>query len=492
MPELDWEDMPKHQSVKTDWRTPELLLEGSLNCAKTTLWLDKEIDALLKWPGIKSLLFRWSQDAVDTKLRPAFEELLGIREISASWDGKKNRFTLENGSIAYMFGLKAVSMVEQMNKIRGLGVSRAGGDQVEEVQPAVAGELRGRLRPDLTQTTIHKQSFPFQLIFVSNSEDDDFWLSKEFPVNNHIKGRKVVQFSVFDNKHLPQESIDSLLRQYPEDHPQHRTKVLGRRGPRVYGVPVFEGLYRRDLHWNKIHEVDASTEVLEAFEYGKHNPTWVCAQKQYSGGMMILGGVMGLGLTLHEFLSIVEPLRNRLCPSGVTIKTCASPMGGGLRPGDRYTLTDVLRARLRLATDQPDSREDANASDVRLAMIENISSYLKRRNTQGREEMAVSTAEDRFIIASRDGQRFSPFVHHAFEGGYTWDEHTVSVGNKEVRQPREDDKFANIMHALENIELNYCAGLPTTAEAEEKELKDRQAFASQAGFGNAQHAWMNY
>ncbi len=49
MPELDWEGMPIHQAFKSDWRTPEILLEGSLGCAKTTLFIDKEIDALLKW-----------------------------------------------------------------------------------------------------------------------------------------------------------------------------------------------------------------------------------------------------------------------------------------------------------------------------------------------------------------------------------------------------------------------------------------------------------
>ena len=70
MPELDWSDMPIHQAIKADWRTPEILIEGSLGCAKTTLMLDKEIDAAFKWPGIPILLFRWSQDAVDTKLRP--------------------------------------------------------------------------------------------------------------------------------------------------------------------------------------------------------------------------------------------------------------------------------------------------------------------------------------------------------------------------------------------------------------------------------------
>ena len=74
MAELDWTDMPIHQAIKADWRTREILIEGSLNCAKTTVALDKEIDALLKYPGIPILLFRWTEDAVTTKLKTAFDE----------------------------------------------------------------------------------------------------------------------------------------------------------------------------------------------------------------------------------------------------------------------------------------------------------------------------------------------------------------------------------------------------------------------------------
>lgn len=476
MPELDWSGMPVHEAIKADWTTPEILIEGSLNCAKTTLWIDKEIDALLRWPRIKTLMFRWSQDAVNTKLRPAFEELLAIRGLTAEWDSKTNRYTMENGSIVYMFGLKAVSMVEQMNKIRGLGISRVSGDQVEEVAPAVAGELRGRLRPDLTATTILKTVFPFQLIFVSNSEDDDFWISKEFPTDNRIKGRKCFQLSVFDNKHLPQESVDSLLRQYPEDHPKHRTMVLGKRGPRVYGVPVFEGLYRKDLHWRPV-PISGTAPILESIECGKHNPVWVFAQAFHNGGIAILGGIMGLGLVLEDFLPIVEGCRAAWYPVGITVKTCVSPMGGEKNSDPRYTLLDVLREHdIKGAIARP----DGNAADVRLAAIENISGYLRRRNASGQEALAVNNAEDRFMIESKEGSRLSPFVHHAFEGGFTWDEHPVSVGNKAVKHPREDDKFANIMHCIENIELNFCAGRKTAKEKHDRELalKARQSPSS--------------
>lgn len=461
MPDLDWSDMPIHEAIKADWKTPEILIEGSLNCAKSTVFLDKEVDALIQQPGIPILLFRWTQDAVDTKLKPAFEEILNIRGLTAEWENLKKRYLFPNGSMAYMFGLKAVSLIEQFNKIRGLGVARIGGDQVEEVQAQVAAELRGRLRPNLTATTLGTR-YPFQLTFVSNSEDDDFWLSKEFPVDNHIKGRKVYQLSIFDNKHLPKESVESLLRQYPEDHPKHRTMVLGRRGPNVYGVPVFEGLYRKDLHWREMafrHDLP----ILESFEMGKHNPCWVFGQAMYAGGLAIHGGIMGLGMVLEDFVPIVEQYRRLWYPPNMAVKSCVAPQGEKTQQvAGRFTGIDVLRKKANILAQW---RENGNAPDVRLAISENISAYLRRRNAKGEESFAIQNDPAKFLIVSKEEDvRESPFVHHAFEGGAVWDRHFVSVSNKELRQMSEDDKFANVMHCIENIELNFCAGQRTAEE----------------------------
>jgi hypothetical protein len=457
---LDWSEMPIHQAFRADWKTPEILLEGSLGCAKTTVALDKEIDALLRWPGIPILLFRWTEDAVATKLKTAFEELLAIRDLTAEWDAKQKRYVFPNGSVAFMFGLKAVSAIEMYNKIRGLGVSRIMGDQVEEVPQSVAGELRGRLRPDLTATMSGKK-FPFQLTFVANPSDDDFWLSKEFPTTRDISGRKLYSLSVFDNKHLPRETVESLLRAFPEDHPKFRTMVMGQRGPNVVGVPVFDGLYRKDIHWRGV-TLRSDMPILESFEFGKHNPTWVYGQAQYSGGLSVHGGVLALGMVLEDFVPLVQQYRREWFPPGLLIKSCVAPMGEKLAAtGSRYTGLDVLRKRANIIAKWRDS---GNAPDVRLAMLENLSGYLRRRNAKGEESFAIGNDEEKFIIVSKDGDRKSPFVHHAFEGGATWDEHFVSVSNKELRQMRDDDKFANAVKCIENIELNFCAGTKTAEE----------------------------
>lgn len=471
MPELDWTDMPIHEAIKADWKSPELLIEGSLGCAKTTVCLDKEIDALLKWPGIPILLFRWSQDAVDTKLRPAFEELLGIRGITASWDGKKNRYTLENGSVAYLFGLKAVSVVEQFNKIRGLGVSRIAGDQVEEVAQAVAGELRGRLRPDLTATMAGKR-YPFQLTFVANPSDADFYLSKEFPEDNHIKGRKLYSLSIFDNKHLPEESRDSLLRTYPLEHPKHLTMVMGRRGPNITGVPVFEDQYDRKIHRRAL-AADLRVPFFESFEFGKHNPVYVYGQQTYSGGLNLLGGIRSLETSLDDFLPLVREFRAERIPVGSKMLTCTSPQGekdGSAK--SRFTSLDILRR----AGFKASYRDNGNAPDVRLALIESLTAYL-HKTINGEPALGISDDPEDWLVCSREGVTESQFLHIAFEAGYTWDKHFVSVSNKELRQPQEDDKFANAMHCVENILLNFCSG-PSAAERADRlalsQLRARQ------------------
>lgn len=485
MAELDWEAMPIHQAIKSDWKTPELLIEGSLNCAKTTVALDKEIDAVLRWPGIPILLFRWTDDAVSTKLRPALEAILAIRGITAEWDAKQKRYTFANGSMIYAFGLKSVSAIERFNKIRGLGVHRILGDQVEEMDRGVAAELRGRLRPDLT-ATVRGVSFPFQLTFVANPSDNDFWLSKEFPLDNRIKGRKVYSLSLNDNPKLPRESVESLLRTYAPDHPKHLTMILGRRGPNIDGDPIYEGIYRKDLHWRQTSI--GPTPLLEGYEFGKHNPVWVVAQQIYTGGLQIHAGIIGEQMMLHDFLPVVSQYRQEWGLTAVPTKSCSSPMGGSqARSQPRHTALDIMR-REKIKVVWTDS---GNGADVRGAMIENIATYLRQRNAKGEECFAVNNDPSRFLIVSAgDPTRQSPFIHHALEAGYVWDKHYVSVSNKELRQPYEDDKFANVMHAIENIELNFCAGRPTKEQADAREVEKRQSGAALGPSGP--NSWMGF
>ncbi len=472
MPELDWTGMPVHQAFKADWRSPEIELEGSLNCGKSTVAIDKEIDAILKYPGIPCLWFRWSEDAVQTKLRPAIDDVLAIRGVPFSFSAKEKRYEFENGSIAYCFGLKAASATERFSKIRSLGVCRIMGDQVEEMERAVADELRGRLRPDITATLAGRR-FPYQLTFVANPSGDEFWLSKQFLPDDHpkkIDGRKLYSVSVFQNKHADPQSVESLLRTYDESHPKYRTMVLGLRGLNVTGDPVFEAHYSRELHLSPLG-YDPSLPLLEAYEVGKHNPVWVAAQRSRTGTVRFLGGVFGRGLMLTKFLPFVAAKKRLWFPhaTGTMLKTCVAPMGEKqTQKSERFTLVRLLRqSGLR-----PLWKENANAHDVRLAMIEFIVAQLQV-DADDAPGLLVNDTPGHWLVLSADEAKETPFFQHCFEGGFVWDDHTVSVSNMALRQAAEDDEYSNIMRAAENIALNFCAGKPTEAEKAAKRAAQR-------------------
>ncbi len=467
MPELDWSKAPIHREFRDDWTTPEILLEGSLASGKTTVALDKEIEATQRYPGIQILVFRWTEDAVSTKLRVEWEKILSIRGLEATWDAKQKCYDFPNGSKVFMFGLKAVSQVEMFNKIRGLSVSRLCGDQVEECREIVAGELRGRLRPDLV-ATMRGIKFPFQLTFVANPSDTHFWLSEEFPVGDKIKGRRLISLSIFDNPFLPPETIEGLVRAWPEDHPCHLTMIQGKRGPQFMGPPVFRGLYDKEKHWRTL-ELRHDMPILESFEVGTENPTWVYGQAMYDGGIAVMGGLRGEKMMLEEFVQLVKGYRLKWFPPNLDVKTCVAPMGENLKAtGNRYTLLDVLRKKLDI---RPTLRGTGNAPDVRLAMIDNLGTYLKKYRADGLPMLGVNKDEDKFLVCDRDGAKQVPFVHYAFEAGFVWDENDVSVANKVIRKALEDDQFANAMHCIENIELNFLAGQKSPSEKALKRQK---------------------
>lgn len=480
---LDWSGMPIHQAIKADWTSPEILIEGSLNAAKSTVALDKEIDALLKWPGIPILLWRWTQESLENKFRMPFEQLLTVRGVEYAWDRDQHCYHFANGSRVYAFGLKAASAIERMNKLRGLGVARILGDQVEEADRSVAEELRARLRPDLT-ATLNGLEYPYQLTFVANPSDHSFWLSREFPEDNHIKGRKLYQLSVFDNKYLPASTIETLLRTWPEGHPKHQTMVLGRRGLNIVGDPVYEGLYVRELHAKPLHPMGSL--LLESYEIGR-NPCWIVAERTHHGALHALAGVLGQQLALEDFLRIVVRLRSEWFPCA-TFKTTATPVGEKESHRTRVTLLDILRER----DVRPIWQDTSNAPDVRLAMIEALSGYLRRRTpTGGEESFALNTDPERWMLASREGIKPQPFLSWAFDGGFVWNSEPITVARKAIRRPREDDYYSNAMRCVETILLTFCMNRPSDAERASRQGEDRIAqFENPTAHLNPSVAWM--
>lgn len=484
-----------HAEILKD-TTLERVVEGALSSGKTIACMWDEIDAYIAEPGIWALLARWTGDATDTLLRPQFEQLCRLHDFATwTWNDKQKYYEWPNGSRAYAFGLKTQSQdpEERFGKIRGLPVSRIYVSQAEQIPEDIASELSSRMRPDI-EAQARGDSYRRQLTFDANPVDDDtgpsgHWLAKKFPVNNSIKGRKYFKLSLYDNAHnLPPDFVEQQERNWPPEHPKNKTMILGERGLAVSGSPIYESLFDRKIHVRETNHASDAV-LLEGFKIGTHNPTWVITTRTHSGALLLLGGILAQGLMLEDFLPLVMRYREQWFPglNDLRLKSCIAPMGETKTQGQ--TRMSLLQS-MRRAGFKFQSRENANAPDVQIAMIEEVGSLLRRRTSTREECLGVNVDPERWLTASAEGVKPLPFIAYAFEGGYTWDKHFVSVGHKQVRQPRKDDKYANAMDCVENIILNFCVGQKTTAEIEAAQRKARDSWGGGGSSGGSPQAWM--
>jgi hypothetical protein len=184
----------------------------------------------------------------------------------------------------------------------------------------------------------------------------------------------------------------------------------------------------------------------------------------HSGGLAFLGGIIGENVFLSEFLPMVERYRAEWFPDlrAERVRTCCPPPASIVRGvGHRYTGLQLLRQ----AGFMPIYREHAGA-DVQLTLIDRLSGYIQRSIGGEKRALAVNSEPSMWLQVSRDGIEPSPFLSQAFESNYVWDEHIASVAHSPFRKPKEDDWFANAMRCVENIELCFCANLPTDSDLE--------------------------
>lgn len=442
--------------------TPEIDLEGALSSGKTTACLWKVRNATIAYPGIHWFIGRYGDGETQTKLKPAFEEVCQLSGETPGWDSHSLAYTFANGSRVYSFGLKAPDHLARYAKVRGLGVSGIYVDQTEELPHDMALELRARLR---------QPGFPHQLIFSPNPPNVDHWLAKEFPEANTIPGRQYYAVSLYDNAHnLPPALITSLELAYPPTHAKYRSVILGKRGLNVTGEPVYKGAFVRALHCRRV-PYDERALLLEAIDFGKHHPCILWAQQPPTGGLWLLGGIMGQDLFLEDFLPLAQQHRARWFPSIVGLKTCCDPAGShNNSQGVRLNGVKVLKEHGFHAS----WKDNANAPDVRGATIERVAAHMKRRGPSG-DAYAIDANPEHWLRVSSDGAEPWDFLADGDEAGYVWAEHPVSVGNKQVRVPKKDGWFEHGQNAKEYLELNFGAGQETVQQREAREARERAA-----------------
>lgn len=448
--------------------TPEIDLEGALSSGKTTACLWKVFNSLVAHPGIHWWIGRYGDGETQTKVKPAFEAVLEAAGSVPRWDASELAYMFPNGpdprhperggSRCYAYGLKSPDALSRYSKMRGMGVAGIYNDQTEELPEDFSLELRLRLRQRCGECKNCQRSanescqrFPHQLIFSPNPPNVTHWLAAQFPVNNPNPRRRYYAVSIYDNAHnLPASTIEAALDAYPAEHAKHRSVILGQRGMNVTGDPVYKGAFQRELHEVTL-TYDRKLALEVALDFGKHHPCAVFRQVSAFGQRRFLGGLLGQQLYLDDFLGIVQQRRAEWFPEPVEIRWCCDPAGAS----DTSHGTSGAVTMLREKGIYPRYAPASNSPAVRLGAVEAMAAAMRKRAMDRSESLVVNADPDRWCTVSEKGSVPDKFLADAFEAGYVWDEHMVSVGNKQVRKPKKDGWYEHGMNCAEYLEVNF-------------------------------------
>lgn len=438
--------------------TPEIDLEGALSSGKTTAVLWKVFNSLQEHPGIHWWIGRYGDGETQTKIRPAFEQVCQHAGCVPVWNAKELCYDFANGSKCFAYGLKSPDALSRYSKMRGMGVAGIYNDQTEELPEDFSLELRLRLRQkcDECEGCLSGESatclrYPHQLIFSPNPPNVTHWLAQQFPTDNRLPNRKYYAISIHDNAHnLPKELLDAALMAYPVEHAKHRSVILGLRGMNVTGEPVYKGAFVRALHEVKDLRYDPALPLLVALDFGKHHPCMVAKQISPLGQNRFLGGVLGQNLYLDDFLDVAQGKLADWFP-GAQVQWCCDPAGASDTSHGTQGAVKILRAKGIV----PRYRPDSNSPAIRLAMVERMASQMRKRAADRSEACVINGDSEHWLTISEHATVPDRFLADAFEAGYVWDEHMVSVGNKQVRKPKKDGWYEHGMNCAEYLEVNF-------------------------------------
>jgi hypothetical protein len=430
-------------------------IEGAVRSGKTTLCLVKVLALCQQHAGIYGLIGRFSDGDTDRLLKPLWRAICSRAGVRLSWNAEEGYDELENGSRVYITGLKTQDQTSRYAKFRGLTLAFFYIDQAEELPHDVWQELNLRLS---------QSGFPHQGIISPQTVDIDHWIGEEFPADRALKaGRAYYALSMHDNGHnLPPNYIAETEAAHPAGTPIHTTLVLGQRGAVIIGDPVYgtpaNGSYVGSFVRLR-HEVACDYDPRLALEigldFGKNHPCMVARQVAATGQVRYLGGLLGHDLHLDPFLDQCHRYLALWFPHAMEMRWCCDPAGMTNPIGvDMGALLRNHGITARFV-------ESSNSPAVRLALIERIASKMRSRDLSGAEGVIVAKAQERWLRISAHGAAFHAMVASAFESGYVWDKHKVSVGNKEMRKPMKDGWHEHPMNVVEYLEANFGYAAPT-------------------------------
>jgi hypothetical protein len=85
---------------------------------------------------------------------------------------------------------------------------------------------------------------------------------------------------------------------------------------------------------------------------------------------------------------------------------------------------------------------------------------MRKRAADRGEAFVVNADPERWLTISASATVPDRFLADGFEAGYVWDEHMVSVNNKQVRRPKKDGWYEHGQNCAEYLEANFGAAPP--------------------------------
>lgn len=458
MPEVHWHWNPR-QSEALLATEPFIDLEGGTGAGKTTPLLGKISQLVVEHPGIHCLLFRWTEDALNSQLKPAWRDFAQKCGLNPQWNTEEEYDEIPgtmgpegHNSRVYLKGLKTSQEVAKYQKIRGLNLAFIGGDQVEELPYDYFIELIARLR---------QVGFPNkQFWVVCQPVPKHHWIDREFPENNSKPGRKYIRTNCYDNRHILGEDYIKLLEQtYPEGTAERRTLLEGKRGLTVQGDPVYKGYFFRKRH-ERMVGMNPELPLYQSLDFGHHHPCMSWHQFDPIGRWTVLGAVMGRDMFIEDFIPAALQMRSRWFPNPLEVQTIGDPAGE--RPDSRGSSTDIKTLLAELGVDLV-TIPGANSVEARYAAIQGASGYMKRHAMDGDEAFIVCPRQ---VELSSSGTTPSAFMVDGFEAGYIWDTRLVQGKGRTIRVPKKDNYYDHFMNTFEYAGQAFSPKQPTQDDLE--------------------------
>lgn len=436
---------------------PYVDLEGGVRAQKTTVLCAKAMMLALDCPGIHCFLGRWTEESLDTQIKPKWREHADENGVALKWHADEHYDELANGSRVYLRGCKPSEGAARYSKIRGLTLAFIGIDQAEEFPPDFWAEFVAR---------VSQPGYPHQIWLTPQPVNPGHWIDETFPEDNRDPRYFYVRTNVYDNRAaVGDEYIAGLEKQYPPGSAQRRTLLEGRRGLATSGRPVYAGLFDRRRHVRHI-TANKDLPLYEAWDYGHSHPCVAWLQFTPMGRLAIIGGVMGKDMSLDQFAPVALYYRELWCGKVAEVLSTGDPAGiaessQGL-PGSVSDILDTVGVAIQGCT-------GGNAPEVRDRAIKSIASYMNRVALDGGPAFLVS--ERGMLVQPGADPKPMPFLADGFEAGYVWDERQFYGPRVNIRRPRKDGTYDHGQNCVEYGVLAFGPGMPTQDDLDAHERR---------------------